>query len=59
MQLHATISKTFLYGTLYHLCLSFAFTVSDGIICISLKRYGRVIPHHPFIERIMQEEVRK
>ena len=39
------------------LCLSFALGVDDHIIRLTLKRDGRVIPAHPVIERMMQEEV--
>jgi hypothetical protein len=55
MQLHTTFTYAFLYGTLYHPRLSRALAVNDGIISVSLKRNGRIVPCHPLVERIMQE----
>jgi hypothetical protein len=41
------------------LCLPPALAMHDNIIGIALKRAARMIPGHPHIERVVQEQVRQ
>ena len=47
----------FIQHLLQLFCLSSAHTVAYSIIRISLKGDGRIFPHHPLIECVVEKEV--
>jgi hypothetical protein len=57
-QLQATFRKSPFYRHSKTFRFGFAPTVTNPIIGIPLERNPRILPLHPYIERIMQKEIR-
>jgi hypothetical protein len=57
MKFQAALPKPIPDGSQHCLCLTLAPAMDNGIVRVALERDTRVIPPHPLIKRIVQEQV--